>query len=430
MDPQTIVGRDAVGSIQTYLDTDGTIKTGNGLVVPRHDRAPGQEHERDRGHRGAARRPGRGYLRSAGGLLLRAGSVDMDLAGGKYFRYFDGPSGLDARWVAAPPQPLRRRDRHGTGEPGAPLLRRPVGDLLRDRPRGRLDGAPAIGQRVLYDGGDLYARRFAIDRATQGPSAFFGVHPNHADADGTLGVEGVATPNLRGTAPAPSSMPRAPVSVAGSTSAPRTCSAPSWTATATGISARAGATRWPGRGRGLRTPATPTSTRSGGWPARGCTSTVRRRADQRRQRRGRHGTIYAASFAPPSSAALKEDIRPLGGALALVKALAPVRFRYRGQGDEVFGLVAERVREVLPAAVRPLPAPPPELAPIPDEGSAVPAPATTATAPPPAPAGELLGLDLMTLVTLGLGGLKDLAAEVATLRAEVAALRAPGPPRP
>ena len=70
------------------------------------------------------------------------------------------------------------------------------------------------------------------------------------------------------------------------------------------------------------------------------------------------GTV-SASFASPSDARLKEDVAPLGPALARVLRLRPVTYRYRaetGRSRAVqVGLIAQEVQAVLPELVETAP---------------------------------------------------------------------------
>ena len=63
------------------------------------------------------------------------------------------------------------------------------------------------------------------------------------------------------------------------------------------------------------------------------------------------GEVRAAGFVTASARALKRDIRPLDGALAIVDRLRGVRFAWRDSGEPAIGFIAEEVAAVLPEVV-------------------------------------------------------------------------------
>ena len=64
------------------------------------------------------------------------------------------------------------------------------------------------------------------------------------------------------------------------------------------------------------------------------------------------GTLTASTVIETSSARLKEDVRPLDGALDKVSQLQGVSFRWKTDGRRDIGLIAEDVAQVLPELVR------------------------------------------------------------------------------
>jgi hypothetical protein len=66
--------------------------------------------------------------------------------------------------------------------------------------------------------------------------------------------------------------------------------------------------------------------------------------------------IAAVNFVPLSDADLKEDVRPLTGALEALRRIRGVRFKWRNNGEKAkrdeIGVIAQEVGEVLPDAVR------------------------------------------------------------------------------
>ena len=107
-------------------------------------------------------------------------------------------------------------------------------------------------------------------------------------------------------------------------------------------------------------------------------------------------TATATAYNTSSDGRLKEEVAPLPDALATIKRLAPVQFRWKADRSVGHGLIAQEVQAVLPGVV-------------------------SGEEDGPTP----LGIDYSKLVPWLLGGMQDLATQVQTLTARVAALEGP-----